>query len=177
MNTHWQKNATSLYPLLPTLVVTTHLIISRRYFSQRLVWKMALWRIPSGWCLMHFDVILTRRSRITMQTIHCLNVSWLIVVSLQRPSLLTYLLTKLSRDSSVTSSKNGRWTHRPTQRLATRWLHIFNCLHSGLSRRGPRFQKNLFGNRGKYVDTSQQMIWLMRRRLWVSQLSVIPSNS
>ena len=31
-------------------------------------------------------------------------------------------------------------------------------LHSGLSRRGPRFQKNLFGNRGKSVDTSKQRI-------------------
>ena len=85
MNTHQRKNDTSLYPLLPTIVVTTHLSISRRYFSQRLVWKMALWRSPSGWCLMHFEVILTRRSRLIMQTIHFLNGSWWIVVSLQWP--------------------------------------------------------------------------------------------
>ena len=32
MNTHRQKNATSLYPLLPSLVVTTHLSISISYF-------------------------------------------------------------------------------------------------------------------------------------------------
>ena len=177
MNTHRRKNATSLYPLLPNLVATTHLSISRSYFPQRLVWKMALWRSPSGWCLMHFEVILTRRSRLTMQTIHFLNGCWWMVVSLQRPSLLTYLLKKFSRDSSVTSSKNGRWTHRPTQRLATCWLHLVNFLHSGLSRRGPRFQNNLFGNRGKSVDTSQHRIWLMRRRRRVSQLLIIPRNS
>ena len=142
MNTHRRKNATLPYPLLPTLVMTTHLSISRIYFPQRLVWKMALWRSPSGWCLMYCEVILTRRSRLTMQTIHCLNGSWWMVLSIQRPSLLTYLLTKFSSDYSVTSSKNGRWTHWPTQRLATRWLHLDNCLHSGLSRRGPRFQNN-----------------------------------
>ena len=177
MNTHKRKNATPLYPLLPNLVVTTHLSISRKYFPQRLVWKMALWRSPLGWCLIHSEVILTRRSRLIMQTIHCLNGSLYMVVSLQRPSLLTYLLTSFSRDSSVPSFKNGRWTHRPTQILATWWLHIFNCLHSGLSRRGPRFQKNLFGNWGKSVDTIQQRIWVMSRRRQVSQLSVIPRNS
>ena len=177
INTHRRKNATSLYPLLPTIVVTTHLSISRRYFSHRLVWNMALWRSPSGWCLVHFEVILTRRSRLTMQTIHLLNVSWWMVVSLQRPSLWTYLLTKFSRDSSVTSLKNGRWTHRPTQRLATSWIHLVNFLHSGLSSYGPRFQKNLFGNRGKSMDTSQHRIWVMRRRRQVSQLSIIPRNS
>ena len=32
MNTHQRKNDTSLYPLLPTLVVTTHLSISRSSF-------------------------------------------------------------------------------------------------------------------------------------------------
>ena len=168
MNTHRRKNATSLYPLLPNLVVTTHLSISRRYFSQRLVWKIALWRSPSGWCLMHSEVISTRRSRLTMQTIHFLNGSWWMVVSLQRPSLLTYVLTKFSRDSSVTSSKNGCLTHQPTQRQATRWIHFVNCLHGGFSRRGPRFQKNLFGNRGKSVDTIQHRIWVMRRRWRVS---------
>ena len=149
----------------------------KEVFFQRLVCKMALWRSPFGWCLMHFEVILTRRSRLTMQTIHCLNGSWWMVVSLQRPSLLTHLLTKLLRDSSVTSSNNGHWTHRPTQILATRWLHLVNWMHIGFSRRGPRFQKNLFGNRGKSVDTSQQRIWVMRRRRRVSQLSIIPRNS
>ena len=129
MNTHRWKNSTSLYPLLPTLVVTTHLSISRRYFYQRLVWKMALWRSPPGWCLIHFEEIMTRRSMLTMQIIHCLNGSWWMVVSLQSPRLLTYLLTKFSRDSSVTSSKNGCWTHRQTQRIATCWLHLINCLH------------------------------------------------
>ena len=177
INNHRWNNDTSLYPLLPTIVVTTHLSISRRYFSQRLVWKMALKRSPSGWCLMHFEVILTIRSRLIMQNIHCLNGSWWMVVSLQRPSLLTYLLTKFSRDYSVTSSKNGRWTHRLTQRLATHWLHLVNFLHSGLSRRGPRFQNNLFGNCGKSVDTNQQRIWVMRRRRRLSQLSIIPRNS
>ena len=177
VNTHRRKNATPLYPLLPTLVVTTHLSISRRYFSQRLVWKMALWRSPSGWCLMHFEVIFTRSSRLTMQTIHCLNGSLWMVVSLQSPSLLTYLLTKFSRDSSVTSLKNGRRTHWPTQRLVTRWLHLVNSMHSGLSRRGTRFQKNLFGNRGKSMDTSQKRIWGRRRRRRVSQLSINPRNS
>ena len=158
-------------------MVTTHLSISRRYFPHMLVWKMALWRGPSGWCLMHFEVILTRRSRLTMQTIHCLNGSWWMVVSLQRPSLLKYLLTKFSRYYSVTSLKNGRWTHWPTQILATRCLHLVNCLHIGLSRHGTRFQNNLFGNCGKSVDTSQQRIWLTRRRRRVSQLSIIPGNN
>ena len=32
INTHQRKNATSLYPLLSTLVVTIHLSISRSYF-------------------------------------------------------------------------------------------------------------------------------------------------
>ena len=177
MNTHRLNNATSLHPLLPTIVVTTHLSISRRYFSQRLVWKMKLWRSLSGWCLMHFEVTLTRRSGLTIQTIHWLNVSWWMVVSLKRPILLTYLLTKLSRDYSVTSSNNGRWTHRPTQRLATCWLHLVNFLHSGLSRHGTRFQKNLFRNCEKSVDTSQQRIWVMRRIRRVLQLSIITSNS
>ena len=94
MNTHQRENSKSLYPLLPIIVVTTHLSISRRYFSQRLVCKMALWRSPPGWCLIHFEVILTRRSKLTMQTIHCLNGSWWMVVSLQSPSLLTYLFKK-----------------------------------------------------------------------------------
>ena len=177
MNIHWWNNDTSLYPLLPIIVVTTHLSISRRYFYQRLVWKMELWRSRSGWCLMHFEVILTSRSSITMQIIHCLNGSGWMMVSLQRPSLLKYFLTNFSRDYSATSSKNGHWKHQKTQRLATRWLHIVNCLHSGFSRRGPRFQNNLFGNCGKSVDTSQQRIWLLRRRRQVSQLSIIPRNS
>ena len=56
------------------------------------------------------------------------------LISLQSTSLLTYILTNFSRDSSVTSLKNGRWTHQPTQRLATHWLHLINCLHSGFSR-------------------------------------------
>ena len=177
MNTHRRKNDTSLYPILPTLVVTTHLSISRRYFPRGWCgrWHSEGARRVGAWCISRS--FFTKRSSLTIQTIHCWNGSWWMVVSLQRPSLLTYLLTKFSRYSSVNSSKNVRWTHRPTQILATRWLHLVNCLYSGLSRCGPKFQNNLFGNRGKSVDTSQQRIWVTRTRRQVSQLSIVPRNS
>ena len=48
MNTHQRENATSMYPLMPTLVVNTHLSISRRYFPLEIGVKYGTQKEPVG---------------------------------------------------------------------------------------------------------------------------------